>query len=180
MPRRFPIILVLLFCSGLSFAQIRDVLPKPAEVTAVVRDFCRLDYAGSRLSESGWARMKPLTSWTENPAWRSFRVVSRYDQTNTAAGARSARITVRYLPVGTFEMGIGFTPESGSYDAEFTVKQVDEEWRIDATSPDPLMPQVSKLAAVQWLQGKLKTVTDPADKISIETALKQLAGKQEK
>ena len=177
MLRRFPIIFVLLVGSVISFAQIRDVLPKPAVASAVVRDFCRLDYTGARLSESGWARMKQLTTWTDNPAWRRFRVVSRYDQTNTDAGARSARITVRYLPVGTFEMGIGFAPESGPYDVDFTVRPLDETWRIDSTSPDPLMPQVSRPAAVQWLQAKLKTVTDPAEKISIETALKQLQGK---
>ena len=175
MLRRIPILLVLVV--GVCFAQIRDVLPKPAAASAVVREFCRLDYTGARLSATSWTRMKSLTTWTDNPAWRRFRIVSRYDQTNTAAGARSARITVRYLPLGTFELGVGFSPDTEPDDVEFTVRNVDEDWRIDTTNPDPLVPQVSKAVAVQWLEGKLKTVTDPAEKISIETALKQLQAK---
>lgn len=177
MPRPVSILLAILLCSGFCTAQIRDILPKPAQASAVVRDFCRLDYVGSRLSAEGWARMKSLTTWTDNPAVRRFRIVSRYDQTNTSAGVHSARITVRYLPVGTFELGIGFSPGAEPDDVEFTVKEVDDEWRIDMTDPDPLEPQISKSAAVQWLQAKLKTVTDPGEKVSIETALKQLQSK---
>jgi hypothetical protein len=33
---------------------------------------------------------------------------------------------------------------------------------------------VSKARAIQWLQDKRKSVTDPGDKISIEMALTQL------
>ena len=121
--------------------------------------------------------MKSLTTWSDNPAWRTFRIVSRYDQTGMHAGSRSARITVRYLPIGIFELGVGFTPMRDPDDVEFTVKQADDDWQIDSTDPDFFRPQVSKAAAVQWLQAKLKTVTDRADKVSIETALKQLQGK---
>jgi hypothetical protein len=176
MPRRVAIFLLvsLLLTSALAFGQIRNPFPNRAEASQLVREFCRLDYLGGRLSASSWARMKPLTTWTENPAWRVFRVVSRFDVTSDSGSVHSANVTVRYLPLGTFELGIGYTASSETDEVVFNVKSVDDEWRIDSTDPGPLVPQVSKSVAVQWLQGKLKTVTDPADKLSIETALKQL------
>lgn len=176
MPRRF-LVLFLLCATSLS-AQLHNPFPKAEEAAGVVREFCRLDYMGQRLTADGWKRMKPLTTWDENPAWRSFRVVSRYDQTSQqASGLHAAHIGVRYLPLGTFELGIGFTPSTDPEDVTFSLKEIDEEWRIDQTDPEILQPRISKAAAVQWLQAKLKTVTDPAEKISIETALKQLEGK---
>lgn len=177
MSRRPVILLFLLLCPGIVLAQLGKLVPKPAEAAATVREFCRLDYMGGRLSADGWKRMKPLTTWTDSSAWRTFRVVSRYDQTDENAGPHTAHIMVRYLPVGIFELGIGFTPSTDPDDVTFTVRENDGAWRIDTTEPEPLFPQVSKPAAVQWLQAKLKTVTDAAEKISIESALQKLQGK---
>jgi len=176
MPRRVAILLAvsLLLCPVLAFGQIHNPFPNRAEASQLVREFCRLDYLGGRLSATGWARMKPLTTWTDNPVSRAFRVVSRFDVTDNSGSVRSASITVRYLPLGTFELGIGYSPSTDSDEVVFNVKSVDDQWRIDATDPEPLIPQISKPVAVQWLEAKLKTVTDPAEKISIETALKQL------
>lgn len=177
MSRRLIIFLFLLLYPGILFAQLGKLVPKPAEAAAAVREFCRLDYMGGRLTADGWKQMKPLTTWSDNSNWRTFRIVSRYDQTGENAGPYTAHITVRYLPVGIFELGIGFTPSIDPDDVTFTVKENDGAWRIDTTDPEPLFPQVSKVAAVQWLQAKLKTVTDAAEKISIETTLKKLQGK---
>jgi hypothetical protein len=167
------VILTSIVCS----AQLRNPFPKPEAAQNVVREFCRLDYQGARLSPEGWARVKPLTTWSDNPAWRYFEVISRYDQLDDNTSLHSARVTVRYLRLGSFEMGVGFTPARDTQDVQFSVKEIDQGWRIDTTDPDPLQPQVSKSVAVQWLQAKLKTSTDPGEKASIESALKQLQPK---
>ena len=129
---------------------------------------------GARLSPDGWTRIKPLTTWKDNPAWRSFRVVARYEQTSVTTGFHTARVGVKYMSLGRFELGAGYAPADESEEAEFRLKEMDGEWRIDETDPDVLEPQVSKQAAIQWLQAKQKTATDSAEKISIETALKAL------
>ena len=177
MSRRPVILLFILLCPCIVFAQLGKLVPRPAEAAAAVREFCRLDYMGGRLSADGWKQMKPLTTWGDSSAWRTFRIISRFDQTDENAGTHTARIAVRYIPVGVFELGIGFTPSTDPDHVTFTVKDIDGAWRIDTTDPEPLFPQVSKPVAVQWLQAKLKTATDAAEKISIETALKKLQGK---
>jgi hypothetical protein len=100
--------------------------------------------------------------------------VSRYEQTGESDGFHSARITVKYLVLGTFESGIGFTPSSGSESYEFKLKETDGVWHIESTDPDQFDPHISKPRVIQWLQEKLKTTTDAGEKISIDTALKQL------
>ena len=163
-----------LLCSCLALAQYRTGAPKPEPALIAVREFCRLDFLGGRLSPEGWARMKSLTSWKENPAWRQFRVGSRYEQTGETNGYHNARIAMQYQVLGDFELGVGFTPAPASQSIDFKLKENDDQWRIESTDPELFIPHVSKTRAIQWLTEKQKTVTDPGEKISIESALKQL------
>lgn len=176
MPNRRVSLSLLLLCSSVALAQYRTGAPKPEPAQNAVREFCRLDFLGGRLSPEGWARMKPLTNWKDNPAWREFRIVSRYEQTGESDGYHSARIMVRYQMLGKFELGIGYTPIGESENVEIRLKESNDQWRIESTDPERFDPHVSKTRTIQWLQDKLKSVTDAADKISIETALKQLQG----
>lgn len=173
MSRRVLILWFLVY-SSLAFAQYRTGAPKPAPALNTVREFCRQDFLGGRLTPEGWARMKPLTNWKDNPAWRVFRIASRYEQTDEVNGYHSARIMVRYQMLGTFEMGVGFTPVTAPESFEFKLKEGDGEWKIESTDPEQLDPHVSKPRAIQWLQDKLKTATDPGEKVSIQTALTAL------
>lgn len=164
----------LLLCACASVAQLRQS-SRNEQVQTVVREFCRQDFLGARLSPTGWDRVKQLTTWKDNPVWKSFRVITRYEQTTINAGFHSARVGVKYMVMGRFDLGTSYTPMNESQDVEFRVKEIDGDWRIDETDPDVLEPEVSKQAALQWLQAKQKSSTDPAEKISIETALKALA-----
>ena len=174
MPNRRISLFLLLLYSSVALAQYRTGAPKPEPAQNAVREFCRLDFLGGRLSPEGWARMKPLTNWKDNPAWREFRIVARYEQTGETDGYHSARITVQYQVLGKFELGIGYTAMGGSENVEFRMKESDAQWRIESTDPELFDPSVSKARAIQWLQDKRKSVTDPGDKISIEMALTQL------
>ena len=167
-------LLLLLVCSSLAFAQFHTGGAKPEPPQNTVREFCRLDFMGGRLTPEGWKRMKPLTNWKDNPAWRRFRIASRYQQGDEVHGFHSSRIAVRYLMLGEFELGIGYTPLTDPEDIEFKLKETDGEWHIESTDPDTFYPHVSKAQAIQWMQDKLKSTTDAAEKISLESALKQL------
>src|SRR5512146_2184338 len=93
--------------STLCPAQFRPLgaIPKSSAPQIVVREFCRLDYVGSRLAPETFARMKPLTTWKENPEWRALTVVSRYDMGDAAESFHSARVSVHYQVLGQFEPG---------------------------------------------------------------------------
>ena len=152
-------------------------MPKSEPADNTVREFCRQDFLGSRLSAVGWNRIKQLVAWKDNPVWKSFRIVSRYEQTAGSKGFHSAHVTVQYQVLGGFELGMGYAPMAQSQNVDFTLKETDGEWRIESTDPEVLEPHISRQVAVQWLQDKLKTVTDRGDKSSIENALQQLTAK---
>jgi hypothetical protein len=172
--RRIALLGLVLFAFP-SFAQLRPSgLPKTEQVQNTVREFCRQDFLGARLSGDGWNRVKRLTTWKDNPAWRTFHVISRYDQTSVSTGFHSARVGVKYIVLGRFELGAGYSSLNESENAEFKLRETEEEWRIDDTDPELLEPQISRQTALQWLQEKQKTVTDAGEKASIETALKAL------
>jgi len=179
MPSRYNVLVAFLLCASACLAQFRSSgLPKNEQVQNVVREFCRQDFIGARLSVDGWNRVKSLVTWKDNPAWRTFHVVARYEQTAVSTGLRTGRVTVKYMVLGRFELGAGYTAAPEAESAEFRLKDDDGEWQIDATDPEILEPHVSKQVAVQWLQEKQKTVTDPGEKVSIETALKALVPSQ--
>lgn len=179
MPSRYSVLVSFVLIASASFAQFRSSgLPKNEQVQNVVREFCRQDFMGARLSDAGWNRVKQLVTWKDNSAWRSFHVVARYDQTDVSTGLRGGRVDVKYMVLGRFELGAGYTAAPETETAEFRLKDIDGDWRIDDTDPDLLEPHISKQAAIQWLQEKQKSVTDRGEKVSIETALKTLAPPQ--
>jgi hypothetical protein len=174
MPFRRAAFFLVLLCSSLCFAQFRTGAAKAQPPLITVREFCRLDFLGGRLSPEGWAKMKDLTMWKDNPSWKTFRVASRYEQTDSSSGFRSAKFAVQYQVLGRFELGIGFTSDPEPQLVEFKLKETEDGWRIESTDPETLEPYVSKARAIQWLHDRLKTSTDAGDKISIEAALKEL------
>lgn len=173
---RSPGIAVVLLIASVSFAQFRPSIPSADPPRNAVREYCRLDFMGSRLTAQGWPRIKPLTGWKENPEWHGFTVVSRFEVIDTAHSFHSARVTVQYQVLGRFEPGIGFTPEPGSQEVEFRVKEAADEWRIDSTDP-AMNPHISRQRAIEWLQSVLSTEKNPANRIGMEKALEQLQAK---
>ena len=172
-------VIAALLCASSAVAQLRSSgLPKNEQVQIAVREFCRQDFMGGRLSAEGWKRIKQLTTWKDNPVWKSFHVVSRYEQTESSTGFHSARVEVKYFVLGRFELGAGYAAASESENVEFKLKEIENEWRIEDTDPEVLEPHISKQAAVQWLQERLKSATDPGEKISLESALKTLSPPQ--
>lgn len=140
---------------------------------SIVGSYCRLDYVGSRLSKEAWDRVKPLTTWRDNPDWRGFTVVSQYDITSANEGIRSSNVDVDYTVLGRFERGIGYSAERAKDSVAFRLKDNDGSWRIEEIDP-PINPHVSKPAAILWLKSALAGEKDAAEKIALEEALKEL------
>jgi hypothetical protein len=140
---------------------------------SVVSSYCRMDYQGLRLDTESWPRMKPLTTWKENPDWQGFTVVSQYDLLSANDGLRSATVEVQYSVLGHFEPGIGFVADPRRDQVTFRLKDVESEWKIDQLDP-PINPHVSKPRAIAWLKSALTAEKDRANRLAIEKALKDL------
>jgi hypothetical protein len=164
---------VLLACTS-SFAQIPiRGIPHRAASRNVVNTYCRMDYEGSRLLKDSWPRLKPLTTWKENPDWQGFTIVSQYEILDATEGMRAATVSVKYSVLGRFEPGIGYSAEPGREEVSFSLKDVDSEWKIDELDP-AINPHVSKARAIAWLKTALTAEKDSANKIAIQRALKDL------
>jgi hypothetical protein len=140
---------------------------------SVVSSYCRMDYQGFRLASDSWARLKPLTTWKENPDWQGITVVSQYELLDASEGMRAATVSVKYAVLGRFEPGLGYTAEPGSEEVSFRLKDVESAWKIEELDPF-INPHVSKPRAIAWLKTALAAEKDAANRIAIQKALKSL------
>src|ERR1043165_2595027 len=167
--------LVVLFLTCMcASAQIRFGQRRDEQVRTVVTNYCRLDYEGARLANESWTRMKPLTTWKDNPDWHGFTVILHYDVLSaTSEGLHGSGVTVNYAVLGRFERGLGYTPEPGKEEGLFRLKGVDGDWRIDTLEP-PINPHVSKARAIAWLKSAMANEKNTDEKIEVQKALKDL------
>ena len=169
------LLLFILLTSTASIAQFPiHGVPQRIASRNVVSNYCRMDYEGSRLLKDSWARMKPLTTWKDNPDWQGFTVVSQYELVDASDGLRSAIVVVKYFVLGRFEGGLGYAAEPGTEEVTFRLKDVDGDWKIDDVDPI-ITPHISKARAVAWLKTSLAAEKDAANKIALQKALLALA-----
>ncbi|MBZ5630302.1 MAG: hypothetical protein LAO06_15690 [Acidobacteriia bacterium] len=169
--------LILLACtSSLAQFPLGGAARQSDASRTVVDDYCRMDYAGSRLAKDTWPRMKPLTAWKENPDWNGFTIVSQYDILDAADGLRSAAVRVQYAVLGRFQIRLGYLAEPGREEVSFRLKKMDGAWKIEDQDP-AINPHVSKARAIAWLKSSLVAEKDAANKITLEKALQELGAK---
>ncbi|MBZ5513210.1 MAG: hypothetical protein LAN70_18840 [Acidobacteriia bacterium] len=166
--------LTILLTCACSFAQIpiHGIAHRDSSRN-VVNSYCRMDYQGFRLLKDSWVRLKPLTTWKENPDWQGFTVVSQYELLDASEGLRAATVSVKYTVLGRFEAGLGYTAEPGSEGVSFRLKDVDSDWKIEDLDP-AINPHVSKPRAIAWLKTALAAEKDAVNRIAIQNALKSL------
>jgi hypothetical protein len=174
MRRRGPffLFLVLLTCTS-AWAQLRGLIRHPDASRTIVNNYCRMDYEGFRLLKDSWPRMKPLTTWKENPEWQGFTVVSQYDVVSANEGLHSASVQVQYAVLGRFRTGLGYLAERGDEEVSFRLRDVDSSWKIEDMDPF-INPHVSRARAIAWLKSALAAEKDAVNKVSMERALKDL------
>lgn len=146
---------------------------QPARMRELVSQYCRLDYEGDRLSDSGWTKMQPLVSWRANPDFPLVNVISRYTVDNDPVENHNKyTVVVHYRLIGRFNIGQGFAKDASTEDVTYTVSQVNGEWRI--TEADPNYPHPSRPAILKWLNDKLSTASDVATKTVYQQAITEL------
>jgi len=179
------------FCIALSLAAISasaqygvplihsDPKLEPANVRELVNRYCRADYGGARLNPSDWPKIQPLVSWRTNPEFPLFMVTSRFDVDPAVETEHNKYVVlVHYRILGKYDLAEGYSQDSANLvqDVQFTVTEVNGDWRI--TAAEPGYPHVSSYATVQWLNQKLVGTNDPMTKTIYQGALDRLQPKK--
>lgn len=138
---------------------------EPVQIREKVAQYCRADFAGARLNAADWPKLRPTVWWKENPDYAGFAVVTRFDVDPSLATEHGKYVVVvRYRVLGVFSLAEGYSDESSGRveNANFTVTEVNGEWRISDVQPAD--PHVSKAAALQWINQKVAGAQDAGTK----------------
>lgn len=114
---------------------------------AVLKQFCRLDMAGARLTAPGPEVRRIYMA--ENPGWDELVVVERCAPTSVEVSGLRASVTVEYGPLAKLDADGRLQRLSGAERVYFKLRFANGDWRI--TDP-ALPPHVSKAAARQHLE----------------------------
>lgn len=148
---------------------------EPVKIRELVAQYCRMDYAGARLSPADWPKIQPMVAWRTNPDYPLFMVTSRFD-VGSEVGFEHGKytVTVRYRSLGRLDLTEGYSQDVANrvQDVQFTIAEVNGDWRI--TEAEPSYPHPSKAAALQWINSKLSETSDPAVKTMYQEALESL------
>lgn len=169
-------ILAFLLLSTPLLAQFQLHLRNPEDIYAEQRraigSWCRQDFVGDRLSDSGWDKYKALTNLRQNPESAAIVIVSRYQVGEHDPKSVSWDVNVTYLVIGRYDHASGYSPESRTEIVTFHTKDIDDNIMI--TSLDPTSSHVSKSAALAWMKQQLASTASDIDKIHLTDAIKQL------
>lgn len=104
----------------------------------VVREFCRLDAIGARVTVPGWARVAPLVQWTWEPAWdRVFLITSYTVGWPVVQEEGRFAVEVRYALRGVVT-ALGLREQDSVESRVFHVEPSDGGvWRIVGPPPPP-------------------------------------------
>ena len=148
---------------------------KSADVHELVSKYCRLDYAGARLDEQGWAKIEPLVSWRRNPEYTEINVIARYTVDPEPAESRGKyTVTVAYRLLGSYNLVTGYVREAPNavQHVQYTVTDTNGELRISDSENG--LPHPSRAAMLKWLNDKLSATQDEQAKTRYQDALRQL------
>lgn len=177
MRKLLSITLAVIAISTFAFAQegFRIKTRSAAELFAaqrrVIGEWCRQDYLGARLLPDGWERLKPLSTFRQNPDFHSIVIVSRYQVPPREESSWDVDVT--YWILGRYDRGLGYTPANNTEVVTFKTKDIDGDIVINEI--DPGAPHVSKRAAIDWMKRQLEAAdTSDVDKVYLRRALTTL------
>lgn len=150
-----------------------------AEYRQVVANYCRLDYDGARLTEQGWPRIQPMTSWHANPEFKRVAVVTRYQilpDMHSDHGRYS--FDVDYDVSGDFDLSSGYFPDPNHIIVHIELGDSNGDARVMDTSEQ--RPFVGQARFLQWLKARLAAETDPVAKATLEASLQRFQEQSKK
>lgn len=127
-------------CVALTFAVLLAPGVAAAEVgpQGIVRQFCKADGSGQRVSIAGWAALEPLVAWAYEPAWDQVALITAYTVGSPQPAAEQmVAVDVRYEVVGQLSpFGLDLEPHAET--VTYRV-QPDEQgsWHILGPPPPP-------------------------------------------
>jgi hypothetical protein len=133
--RRWRVRAPLVLCVALASAS-----PVPAVESGpqgIVRQFCRADAFGRRVSLRGWPQFIPIVEWPFEPAWDSVLLITGYSVGSprpTEGGALD--IDVDYAVVGQVS-ALGLETNAYVETVTFRVHAPEQGWRIIGPPPPP-------------------------------------------
>jgi hypothetical protein len=152
-----------------------DDAARPAEVRALVANYCRLDYEGARLDSGSWAKVQPLVAWRGNPEYSHIDAVSRFTvESDPVQRHGKYSVTVHYRLLGSYDTAAGYArePADSMQDVNYMVGLTNGEWKI--VEADNLYPHPSRAALLKWLTAKAAATQDSGAKARYQQALQQL------
>jgi len=142
---------------------------KPANV---VKEYCRLDSEGARLSSETWPRVAPLVGWEEEPGWDTATLVSRYRIESTAVGPDHATVIVVFRILGRLEDDEPIAPASKYETLAFRLERAGADWKIVRPVRPPHVTVRSMIEHLRALLQHEKNESDQKEKL--EKQLRQL------
>ncbi|MFB3815240.1 MAG: hypothetical protein ACE14L_14125 [Terriglobales bacterium] len=143
------------------------------EPKTLVRRYCEMDAQGFRLASDTAKRLESVTTFESLPEWHGFDVIARYEIAGAKSNARGVLVTVNYVVLGRFEIGVGYTPEPRLVTLEIQAVADNDDWKVLGT--DNLnRPRISRARTLKWLQDQLATEQDAEWKQTLQRAIQQL------
>lgn len=101
----------------------------------VVARFCKLDFAGHRLSSASYPQIAPLVMYPEESGWDTVLGVSKYEIRNQTIEGKAAKVTVYYEIDRAWPLEMERINELSN--ATFNLKQENGTWKISECVGQP-------------------------------------------
>jgi hypothetical protein len=150
-----------------------------AEYRQAAANYCRLDYDGARITPDGWNRIRPLTTSRENPDFKRFVVVNRYQILPDMRYDHGRYIfQVQYDTTGEYDLAGGYFPAPETFTVQVEVSDNNGEIKVAQVSDS--RPFVGRMRFQQWLQSRLNTESDPTSKGIAQSSLQRFQDQTKK
>jgi hypothetical protein len=117
--------------------------------------------------------MREVTTWQTVPPVTRFDVISRFDAGTPKSNEDGQSVTVSYLVLGEYIMGVGFTPDPRTVTIELQLVQDANSWKI-RDSEELLTPRVQRTRAYRWVREQIASAKDPEARTLLQEASRQL------
>lgn len=157
------------FTAGLETARGERQRLRPKDV---VKEYCRLDFEGARLSSETRSQVASLIAWEEERGWDQAVIVSKYRVTNVVVRGNHATARVEFKVLGRLEGDEPFVPGRRLEAVHFGLERAEDVWKIE----NPIIaPHVSVRSMIQHLRGWIEHEKEGSEhRADLEEQLRQL------
>ncbi|PYU35098.1 MAG: hypothetical protein DMG28_03845 [Acidobacteria bacterium] len=138
----------------------------------VVKEYCRLDFEGARLSSDTRSQVASLIAWEEERGWDQAVIVSKYRVTNVVVRGNHATARVEFKVLGRLEGDEPFVLGRRVEAVHFGLERTEDVWKIE----NPIIaPHVSVHSMIQHVRGRIEHEKEGSEhRAELEEQLRQL------